>query len=194
MKTWLPKTAFLLALLLMPLAVAQAQDEGEAALWRALKSGEAFAIMRHAIAPGTGDPAAFTLGDCSTQRNLSAEGRAQAETIGARFRKQGITKAAVHSSAWCRCQDTAALLVLGEVETLPALNSFYQRSGRAEQTAETRAWLTAYEGPWPLVLVTHQVNISALTGRYAASGETIVARIGPGGEVEVLGALSARPE
>ena len=179
-------------LLVAPLTSASAQDGDTEALWRALKSGEAFAMMRHAIAPGTGDPANFTLGDCSTQRNLSAEGREQAEAIGARFREDGIETAAVYSSAWCRCQETASLLELGEVETLAPLNSFYQRSGRAEQTAATRSWLSAYEGPWPLVLVTHQVNISALTGQYAASGETIVAKIGPEGEVTVLGALSAQ--
>jgi broad specificity phosphatase PhoE len=87
-------------------AVASATAD-DATLWRALASKGHFALLRHAIAPGTGDPPGFTLGDCDTQRNLSAEGRAQAERIGARLRENGIAAARVLSSQWCRCLDTA---------------------------------------------------------------------------------------
>ncbi len=169
----------------------RAQGMSEAALWQAVRDGEAFAIMRHALAPGTGDPASFDVADCATQRNLNGEGRDQARAIGQRFRDQGIGSAAVFSSAWCRCQDTAELLDLGEVTVLPSLNSFYQRSGRAEQTEATRQWLRNYEGQRPLVLVTHQVNISALMGDFTRSGETLVGRIGEDGAIEFLGSLGA---
>jgi broad specificity phosphatase PhoE len=146
--------------------------------------------MRHARAPGTGDPTNFDLNDCATQRNLSEDGRRQAVEIGARFRDHDIARAAVYSSAWCRCRETADLLGLGTVETLPALNSFFGRWDRRDpQTAATLAWLAAYEGDGPLVLVTHQVNIRALTGAGTRSGEMVVARRAPDGEIVVLGRL-----
>lgn len=174
---------------LAPVSFARAQELGEEELWLALRSGEAFGMIRHALAPGTGDPEAFTLGDCSTQRNLSQEGRDQAAAIGDAFRANGIESAAVYSSAWCRCLDTAELLGLGPVTVFSPLNSFFQRPGRAEQTRATREWLLKRKGKQPLVLVTHQVNISALTGVYAGSGQVVVARIDAGGVVEVLGSL-----
>jgi phosphohistidine phosphatase SixA len=162
----------------------------EAALWRALASKGHAALLRHAIAPGTGDPTDFTLGKCGTQRNLSQEGREQAKRIGARFRDNGIETARVVSSQWCRCLDTAELLGLGAVEELPPLNSFYQRTERLKpQTEALNEWLAGQEIFEPLVLVTHQVNISALTGVYVASGELVVIRIGENKKIEVLGSI-----
>jgi phosphohistidine phosphatase SixA len=162
----------------------------EAALWLALASKGHVALLRHAIAPGTGDPPHFAVGDCSTQRNLSQEGRAQAERIGARFRDNGIETARVVSSQWCRCLDTAELIGLGAVEELPLLNSFFQRTERRKpQTEALNAWLAGQELLGPLVLVTHQVNISALTGVYVASGELVVIRLSENRKIEVLGSI-----
>ena len=155
-----------------------APDEAVAAAWEAVARGDAVALMRHALAPGTGDPAGFDVGDCATQRNLSAAGRAQAERIGAHVaRALGGASADVLSSAWCRCLDTARLLGLGDVTVLPALNSFF--GARADAAASTRAlrgWIDARlgRGAPPAVLVTHQVNISALSGGFAASGEILL--------------------
>jgi phosphohistidine phosphatase SixA len=157
-------------------------------MWSALREGTAFAIMRHAIAPGTGDPDHFKLGDCSTQRNLSDGGRDQAKRIGEKFRANGLETAEVYSSQWCRCEDTAELLDIGTVQALPALNSFFQDMGEREaQTAALKKWLLARQSSKPLVLVTHQVNITALTGVFPRSGETVVAQIDGGGEVKVIG-------
>ncbi len=141
-----------------------------------LVEGGHVAFVRHALAPGTGDPAAFDVLDCATQRNLSDAGRAQARAIGQLFRNAGVRRARVFSSEWCRCLETARLLDLGPVEALPALNSFYQRPDeREDRLAALRAFLAELgDGP-PVVLVTHQVTISAMTGRYAASGEVLVA-------------------
>lgn len=162
----------------------------EAKLWAALKAGDAFVIMRHALAPGTGDPSSFDVADCSTQRNLDGRGRAQAQQIGRRFRENGIASADVYSSQWCRCQETARLLGLGDVKPLPPLNSFFEAMDRrAAQTRATKQWLIAYKGRGPLVLVSHQVNISALTGLPTSSGEMVFASIGPSGKVNVLGSL-----
>lgn len=170
---------------------AQSTRSGEAALWAALKAGEAFAIMRHALAPGVGDPDDFSVDDCATQRNLSADGRAQARAIGERFGRNGIDQARVYSSAWCRCKDTATLLGLGKVEVLEPLNSFFQDyDRRAPQTNDLKAWLATAPLSPPLVLVTHQVNISALTGRPTRSGEVLVVKRYDGGRFEVLGSLA----
>lgn len=167
------RCVLLLVLLLpgLPLPEARAAE----ALWSALREGRAVALIRHAEAPGTGDPPAFRLGDCSTQRNLSAAGRAQAGRIGAAFRANGIPAARMLSSGWCRSHDTATLMELGEVEIEPALNSFFGQSGRRdEQTAALAAIIRNRLAAEPAVMVTHQVNITALTGVYPASGEMVV--------------------
>lgn len=146
--------------------------------------------MRHAIAPGTGDPPEFMLGDCNTQRNLSSEGREQAMRIGARFRENGIHTARVFSSQWCRCLETARLLELGTVDDLPIINSFFQQyENREPQTEALREWIAVQDLDEPLVLVTHQVNITALTGIFPNSGEMVIIRRSSGAEIEVVGTI-----
>jgi 8-oxo-(d)GTP phosphatase len=99
-------------------------------------------LLRHALAPGTGDPPGFVLGDCSTQRNLSDAGREQARALGERLRQAGIVQARIYSSRWCRCMETAELLELGPVQPLPALDSFFQdRSQGAARTQAARNFL-----------------------------------------------------
>ena len=165
-------------------------DETEEALWTALGTGEAVALIRHALAPGTGDPTGFKLDDCATQRNLSEEGRRQARQIGNAFRDNGITSAQVWSSRWCRCLETAQLLELGPVQPLPSLDSFFsQRERGTAQTAALREFLSQpYEGP-TRVLVTHQVNITALTGIMPGSGEMVVVQPTSDGDMRVMGQL-----
>jgi len=159
---------------------------------QALKSGEHFALLRHATAPGTGDPPQFTLAKCETQRNLSDEGRNQAVRIGARFRKNGIMAARVFSSQWCRCLETARLLDIGIVNELPVLNSFFQNHSRREpQIRQLSQWLKWQPLKTPLVLVTHQVNITALTGIYPRSGEMVIVHRSLSGKMTPLGTISA---
>ncbi|MGI9524698.1 MAG: histidine phosphatase family protein [Hyphomicrobiaceae bacterium] len=172
------------------LASGAVTEADEARLWAKIKDGEAFAIIRHAMAPGTGDPENFSVADCTTQRNLSQRGREQARNIGRRFRANSIVAADIYSSEWCRCMETAKLLAIGEVRTLPVMNSFYETMERREiQTRALRQWLTEHGGTKPLILVSHQVNILALTGRSTGSGEAIVAKIDTSGQVTVLGSL-----
>ncbi len=164
--------------------------EDEATLWRALQSGEHVALLRHALAPGTGDPPAFTLRDCSTQRNLSSVGRDQASRIGARFRANGIPAANVYSSQWCRCLETARLLELGRIQELPILNSFFRRDERQDQqTQELKTWLRRQDLKEITVLVTHQVNITSLTDVFPASGELIILRRNVDGQLSVTGTI-----
>jgi len=134
-------------------------------------------LMRHASAPGTGDPDGFRLDDCGTQRNLSAAGRAEAAAIGASLRALGVERAAVFSSRWCRCLDTARGLGLGQVTPLPVLDSFFaNRAMATERTPALEAWLAAADLSEPVVLVTHQVNITALADVVPAQGEWLIAR------------------
>lgn len=177
-----------LLLVLLPLAAAgDARADIDAAM-RALRTPGAVALMRHAYAPGTGDPDDLTLGDCTTQRNLDDRGRAQARALGERFRAHGIAAARVYSSQWCRCRETARLLGFGEATDLPAANSFHRwPERRARQTAELEAFLAGLPPGEPAIVVSHQVNISALTGSAVRSGETVVVRPTRSGDVEVIG-------
>ncbi|MGF1648961.1 MAG: histidine phosphatase family protein [Hyphomicrobiaceae bacterium] len=189
-----PRVLWVLCLFVPSVALSDA-FETEDRLWRLIETGEAFGMIRHAIAPGFGDPADFELGSCATQRNLDATGRLQAKLIGDRFRAAGIARASVYTSQWCRCRETAELMDLGAPIELPALNSFFEARARAAaQTAALRDWLRT-EAPTatPLVLVTHQVNISALTGRSTTSGEMVVVRAPAAGDVEVLGSIRFAP-
>jgi phosphohistidine phosphatase SixA len=143
--------------------------------WPALPSGHVV-LMRHALAPGVGDPPGFTLGSCSTQRNLSDEGRAQARSIGQAFKARGVKVGAVWSSQWCRTHETAELAFGQWVRVdQPAFNSFFgQPDAAPEQTRAALALLQRWRGPGVLVVVTHQVNITALTGVVPAPGEAVV--------------------
>ncbi len=167
-------------LLLAARGPARAADDDDAL--DALRRTGAVGLMRHAWAPGTGDPPGFRLGDCATQRNLDAAGREQARGIGARLRAAGIA-ARVFSGQWCRALETAELLGLGPVEPLPSLDSFF--GGRADEpvrTAATRRFMADWTGG-PLILVTHQVNVMALSGVYPGDGEMVVLHPGAGGHV-----------
>jgi len=165
-------TLLLSVLCTLPLS-AQAND----ATWQALEEGGLVILMRHSLAPGIGDPPGFERGRCETQRNLSAAGRAQAEAAGRAFRKRDIPITAVYSSRWCRALDTAELMAVGPVEPAPWLNSFFR--GRGDQASITRTaqeQIATWQGPGNLLLVTHQVNITALVGGGVGSGEMIVVR------------------
>jgi broad specificity phosphatase PhoE len=147
-------------------------------------------MMRHALAPGVGDPSNFRLNDCSTQRNLSAAGRQQAERIGKAFRDRKIPIASVRSSQWCRCLETAKLLNLKPVEAFPPLNSFFSNASTKKQQTEAvrRLVLASRTAQGVTILVTHQVNITALTNVVPASGESVVLRA-KGQTIEVVGQL-----
>jgi len=142
-----------------------------------LSAGGYVLMMRHAqTEPGVGDPPQFRIGECTTQRNLSPEGREQARAIGATLRAAGIRIAQVRSSQWCRCRETAEL-AFGAHEAWPALNSFFaDRSDEPRRTAEVRRFAGGLRAPDNAMLVTHQVNISAVFGSYASPGEIVAGR------------------
>lgn len=148
---------------------------GEAS--HALSAGPWVLMMRHErTVPGVGDPPQFTLGDCSTQRNLSDEGRERARRAGEAMRAAGIPIAQVRAGRWCRVEETARL-AFGEAQPWPALDSFFSRADRAAwHRNEVLQWLGANPLRGNLMLVTHQVNITGLLEVYPEQGEVIAAR------------------
>ncbi|MCE2946866.1 MAG: histidine phosphatase family protein [bacterium] len=171
----------------LPARAAAASTDAEPA-WAALRGGGVVVLLRHArTVPGVGDPPGFRLDDCSTQRNLSDAGREQARRLGEAFRAAGVPLGEVLSSRWCRCIDTANE-AFGRVAPWPTADSFFDAAlatggpdSRSRQTAELRKRVAAHRGRDVLVVVTHQVNITALTGIYPAMGEAVILRPAPRG-------------
>ena len=158
--------------------VGPAGARADEVVWRSLGEGGYVILIRHATAPGTGDPVGFVLEDCATQRNLSAEGRAQARRIGATLAARKVQIDRVLSSRWCRALETARLLEQGPTEPFPPLDSFFATPALGPgQTAAVKAFLHAADDQ-TLVMVTHQVNITALTGIFPRAGEMIIAKPG----------------
>jgi phosphohistidine phosphatase SixA len=152
-------------------------------------------LLRHAIAPGVGDPANFKIGDCSTQRNLSDEGRAQAKAIGAWLKSEKIRIARVESSRWCRSIETAKLMDIGKVKQNPNLDSLFNSDNPIAdpKTAATRELIIKHrKKKGLLVLVFHQINIMALAGGGVDSGEGVLVRATRNGKLKVMG-LSPLP-
>jgi phosphohistidine phosphatase SixA len=184
------KVAFaVLAFVLLAVAILPAAADPSIAQ---ITTGGHVLMIRHALAPGTGDPANFQIGDCSTQRNLDDRGRDQARRIGRWLRAHGVDSARVFSSQWCRCHETAELLDLGAVAELPALNSFFERpQDRAPNLAALRSFLENQPTDGELIiLVTHHVTIAAITGQSVSSGQGVILRLLDGGTVEVVGRLA----
>lgn len=164
--------ALVLALSFASADIAQA-DESEA--WEAFREGRAVLMLRHALAPGTGDPANFDVNDCSTQRNLNDTGREQARAWKPFLAEHGIDEARVFSSQWCRCLETAREMDVGPVEAMTSLNSFFRNRGDGDmQTEQTITIVNELEPGPPVILVSHQVNVTALTDVYPASNEGVI--------------------
>ena len=155
--------------------------------WEALRNGKAVLLLRHATAPGLGDPPGFVLEDCATQRNLNEKGREEARRWGRLLRDRGIDSPRLLSSRWCRALETAREMSLTEVEPLPLLDSFFAQSGQAEeQTRNLKAYLDQLPASQPVVMVSHQVNITALTDIFPRSGEGVVLALPVSEPVRVL--------
>ena len=173
-----------LMLVCLSLLVAGAQP-ASAGLLEDLTDGQHALLMRHADAPGVGDPPGYRLDQCATQRNLGEVGKQQSVLIGRWLTAQGVSSPKVFSSAWCRCTDTARLLALGAVSIEPSLNSFFDDMSLAKpQTAALQTFIAVSlkaQPKQPLILVTHHVNIEAFTGRVVAVGDMVLVRVKPDG-------------
>jgi broad specificity phosphatase PhoE len=166
-------------------------DSDQAEMIERMKAGGHILMIRHALAPGTGDPANFRIGDCSSQRNLDDRGREQARSIGKFLRSEGIVSARVYSSQWCRCLETAELIDLGPVAELPALNSFYEMTQDREPNLKALRKFIAEQpsGGALVILVTHLVTISAITDVGVSSGEGVLLKLNKDAPYEIVGRL-----
>ena len=170
-------------ILLSSLCIAQ---QVMAALANDLQDGQHVLLMRHADAPGYGDPTGYVIGQCSTQRNLDDYGKRQAKAIGVWLASQGIQKADVFSSPWCRCLDTATLLNKGPIKIEPSLGSFFDNmSLEKKQTKELEELIKSElsrQSKAPLILVTHHVNIQAFTGKVVGVGDMVLVKVNKNGK------------
>ena len=153
-------------------------------------------FLRHALAPGSGDPKNFDLDDCHTQRNLDATGRRQARAIGKRIAASKLNLAGIYSSEWCRCLETALLLDLGAVTPFDGLNSFYQNHAPRDATlAKLNSKLDNLprDGA-PVIMVTHYVTIQAVANIAVPSGGAVLYDLTTGHARELsLTAYSSQP-
>jgi len=183
---WYPWIVLLLVSHLPVNAIAAEKE-----LVQQMRAGDAVLMIRHALAPGIGDPDDFKLDDCSTQRNLNEQGRAKAKAIGKWLRARGIQNVKLYSSQWCRCLETARLMDLGSVTILPALNSFFERSeDREPNLSALRTFIRDNTKSGELlIMVTHQVTISGITGKWTDSGHGKLVRPVQEDGIQVLGEL-----
>jgi phosphohistidine phosphatase SixA len=151
-----------------------------------LKDGNHVLLMRHADAPGYGDPQNYQISQCSTQRNLGDLGRKQAKNTGDWLSIQGIEQAKVYSSPWCRCIDTASLLNKGTVKKEAALGSFFDDMSQAKRQTDELVKLIAIERKqnptMPIIMVTHHVNIQSYMGMVVNSGDMVLVKVDPTGK------------
>lgn len=180
------RIAFLLVLLLGP-GAASASEE----LWSLLEGGGQVVLIRHAVTtPGAGDPPGMRLDQCSTQRNLTEEGRAHARRIGEAFRKRRVPVDRVLSSPWCRCRETAQL-AFGKAQASAALgNLFGRHESRDRQVEDMRALLDGARKGANLVLVSHGSTILALTGVSPGTGELVIVTPQGAGRFAVAGRMT----
>lgn len=185
MKRFITSSAIVVGLVLTALSASAADA------WPDLTQPGAIVLFRHATAPGIGDPAEFKLNVCSTQRNLDDRGRAEARQLGEQFRSRKIVVGAVLTSQWCRGRETARLAFGDLAKDEPAFNSSFRASAEISdaQTTQARAILSRWRGPGTLVVVTHQVNITALTGVGATSAEGVVVRSAADGRLKLVGSI-----
>ena len=182
MMKFLPSLLVALATIIGTHTSALAQTE----FANAMQDSQHVLLMRHADAPGYGDPRGYQLTQCSTQRNLGEAGKRQAQLTGEWLAKQGITKAQVYSSPWCRCFDTATLLNMGAVIKEAALGSFFDDMSQAKKQTDDLAKLIQTERTkyphTPIIMVTHHVNIQSYTGKVLNSGDMILVKVNSSGQ------------
>jgi phosphohistidine phosphatase SixA len=187
------KVTLLLAALLATTLFPSHANARDLAIWDQIKGTNPkgyVLLMRHALAPGIGDPENFNVNDCSTQRNLNDEGRTDAREIGSWLKRRDVKIFRVESSRWCRAKETAELLDIGKVRPNKNFDSLFRDPDPANnpQTAAIKKRIFNHRNTRGLlVMVGHSVNIQTLTGTSLDSGEGVLVRATPQGELKILG-------
>ena len=169
------KTFKLFLLIIISLTISN-QVLSEDKILESLKEGGKIIFIRHAYAPGGGDPQNFNINDCSTQRNLSNEGINQSKLIGEFFKTNKIKIDKVLSSEWCRCKDTAKF-AFNDFETFDALNSFFSAKfakNEKKQIKDLKNYIKNWKSNKNLILVTHYVVILSFLNKAVSSGEIVI--------------------
>ena len=142
-----------------------------------LEEGKKLIFIRHAYAPGSGDPSNFNIKDCATQRNLNQRGKDQAQKTKFFFQKNNVQVDHVISSEWCRCKETASIVFADNYKTKSFLNSFYEErfsKNKDRQIMELKEYIKEWKGKKNLVLITHYVVISEMLNISSTSGEIVI--------------------
>ena len=187
------KVTLLLAALLATTLFPSHANARDLAIWDQIKGTNPkgyVLLMRHALAPGIGDPENFNVNDCSTQRNLNDEGRTDAREIGSWLKRRDVKIFRVESSRWCRAKETAELLDIGKVRPNKNFDSLFRDPDPANhpQTAAIKKRIFNHRNTRGLlVMVGHSVNIQTLTGTSLESGEGVLVRATPQGDLKILG-------
>jgi len=145
-------------------------------LIQSLKDGDKLIFIRHAYAPGYGDPENFDITNCSTQRNLDYLGIEQSKKIGSFFSDNSIKIDKVKSSQWCRCKDTAKI-AFGYYKTKTFLNSFFSNKfskNKDKQIKHLKKFIINLNKKENIVFVTHYVVISEALSYSSSSGEIVI--------------------
>lgn len=182
------------ALCLLLACLAPALATADEALWQLLRGGGQVVLVRHALTtPGVGDPDGMTLSDCATQRNLSDEGRAHARVLGRELRSRGVPVGEVLSSPWCRCIETAKLVLGRDPVIEPALGNVFGRSERADpQVAALRPRVSRRPASGNTLMFSHGSTILSLTGVSPDTSEMVVLTPQGDGRFTVAGRLRVR--
>ena len=141
-----------------------------------LKENGKLIFIRHAYAPGNGDPGNFLLSDCTTQRNLNDEGIQESINIGIFFKKNNVEIDKILSSEWCRCKDTANY-AFKTFESQSFLNSFYNKKfkhTKSKQIKDLKKYIKNWKSEKNLVFVTHYVVILEVLNLSAMPAEIII--------------------
>ena len=166
--------------------------DNPSSLIKAMQAGGHILMIRHANAPGFGDPDNFKISDCSTQRNLDEEGRIQSIKIGEWLQSHEIKISAIYSSQWCRCLETARLLDLGSVNVFPPLNSFYQKPQNREPSLKNLKQFIVEQTPENdlIIMITHHVTIGAISGKNVAPGNGVLLKLKPSAPYEFVSVVT----
>ena len=179
---------FKVSILVFVVSVVGITAKAESISWKEVVDQPKYNVffLRHTLAPGYGDPPDFNIDNCKTQRNLNTEGKDQAIFIGTDLKNIGISFDKIYSSEWCRCTETASLINIGEVTTFPGLNSFFQdHYDREETLGKLLNKLDGIDKNSRVLMVTHQVVISAITGINVASGVAVAYNPRDGSSVKI---------
>jgi virginiamycin B lyase len=158
-------------------------DSGFAPLEVRLRRGGYVLAFRHAATDFSMTDTTRDLRDCSRQRNLTADGRREARSIGREFRRLGIPVGRVLASPFCRTRETATLAFGRAVPSRALLSAEFfegERAGERQPARLRELLVTPPRRATNTILVSHNFSIDDATGESVAEGEALIVTPGQG--------------